>query len=159
MIFTSGRNDHEGNIYRIVSGALMKSLLHDTAGGGTLRYYLIASRCLTNDFAPLTKPPSWNRSQREFHSPHVLRHNVSGLEINFFAFFQVFRFKMGENFEFSISSNDNITIDQYYKRVKISNELIDKTCASCVELFCKTDDAYGSREKNYYNSRHSDREL
>lgn len=87
MIFTSGRNDHEGNIYRIVSGALMKSLLHDTAGGGTLRYYLIASRCLTNDFAPLTKPPSWNRSQREFHSPRVLRHNVSGLEINFFASF------------------------------------------------------------------------
>lgn len=92
MIFTSGRNDHEGNIYRIVSGALMKSLLHDTAGGGTLRYYLIASRCLTNDFAPLTKPPSWNRSQREFHSPRVLRHNVSGLEINFFASFQAIKF-------------------------------------------------------------------
>lgn len=34
------------------SGALMKSLLHDEAGG-TLRYYLIASRYLTNDFSPL----------------------------------------------------------------------------------------------------------
>lgn len=30
--------------YRIVSGALMKSLSHDAAGGGTFYYYLIASR-------------------------------------------------------------------------------------------------------------------
>lgn len=55
MIFTSGGNEHGGRgIYRIVSGALMKSLLHDAAGGGTLRYYLIASRYLANDFSPLT---------------------------------------------------------------------------------------------------------
>lgn len=58
VIFTSGgerlrRETREGRgagfrsrrpEYRIVSGALMKLLSHDAAGGGTFYYYLIASR-------------------------------------------------------------------------------------------------------------------
>lgn len=118
----------------------MKSLLHDAAGGGTLRYYLIASRYLTNDFSPLNDA-TWNERRRKgnfvllacFVTTHVWRIGIGNSFLFNTKWSSFFQFKIGDNFEFSISSNDNY---QYYKRVKISNQLIGifKTCASVSHL-------------------------